>query len=158
MLGAKTWKRELLEKARPFLGSGEEVRVVAIAQGSVDPRLTLVPAGVGGALMAGGLFGDTYLPTWLGILGLVMIAVWSQALALLPRRLLLRTDDRLYVFELPRLRKRPLAPAICSVPAGELPPDPGGRSIELCGERLWGGYGRGREREAMAAAIAPAPR
>jgi hypothetical protein len=154
MLSDKTWKRELLDKARPFLGSDEEVRVVALAQASIDPRLMFAGWGVGGALTAGGLFGDTYLPTWAGVLGLGAIILTSWASALFPRRLLVRTDDRLYVFELPRSRKQPLAPPIHAASANDLPPDSGGRSIELFGERLWGNFGRTAERHAITAALA----
>jgi hypothetical protein len=157
MLSDRTWKCELLEKARPLLGTEEEVRVVALAQASVDPWLMFAGWGVGGGLLGGGLFGDTYLPTWVGILGLIAIIAMSWAFAFIPRRLLLRTDSRLFVFDLPRTRKRPLAPPLHGAPADELPPDPGKRSIQLCGERLWGNFGRSREREAISAALAPRP-
>ena len=152
MAGPAAWKRELVEKAKPFLGGDGPVRVVAIAQASINPWLTFVPLGVGGALTAGGLLGDMY-PRWLGIVGLIVVVAGSVVLSFVPRRLLIRTDETLFVFKLPRSRKEPLGQPLHAAPAGELPADTGGRTIELFGERLWASIGAGRERSAMTAAL-----
>lgn len=88
------------------------------------------------------------------MIGLILLVGGSVAGGLVPKRLLVRTDPCLYLFELPRSRKGPLDAPIHIAPADQLPPDPGGRSVELFGERLWGNAGARRERAAIAAALA----
>lgn len=155
----QAYKRELVEGAEPHIGAGERVRVLAMAQGRVGPFVQFIPMAAGIALATGGLFGDTYLPGWAGAVG-VLIALAGVAFTTygVPRRILLPTDARLYVFELPRSGKAAIEEPLAVYEVSELPTGPAEDGPPtLGGERLWPNYGAGGEREAIAAALDPAP-
>jgi hypothetical protein len=151
------YRRGLVEKARPFL-SGEEPRYFAIAQGS-DPRLSMGAVVMGAVLVNGSLLGgDNYLPEWLGWLGLAVAIAFSAAGFFIRRRFLVRTEEHVYMFNLPVRRSDPIGPPISIADVASLPPGrPDKKSRSFGGERLWAPYGSKIDRDSLNELLLPAP-
>ena len=153
----QAFKRSLVERAQHHLAPGEEVRVIALAQGLVDPRLMLVPIVTAAVLINGSLIGDdNYLPAWSGYLGIVLVVAASIAGFTIPRRFLLRTDEHAYMFELPRRRSSPVGAPLSVIRSAELPPVlREERSRDFSGERIWANPNTKAERYALTQAVLP---
>ena len=150
----RAWKQGLLERAQPFLPADERIRVVAVAQGGYAPAVPIWTLAIGFVLVSGGLIGETYFPRWMGIFGVLVALVGSGMMAYVPRHFLLRTDQTLYVFEVPHSKKAAFGEPSCVVDSSDLPDDPQEHPALVCGRRLWAVMGNDRERAAMAEALA----
>ncbi len=154
---AQAYKRELVEQARPFLEPDEEVRVLALAQAKVGPWVQFIATGVGVSLVLGSFVGDTYLPVWVGVAGALILLAGIVGGLRIPRRLLLRTDERLYEFVLPGSPKAKVEEPLGVHAVAELPLlADGNRRLVLGGQRLWANFGAAGERAAIARALDPA--
>jgi len=132
--------------------------VLALAQAWISPWVQLAPVVVAVVLVNGSLIGDdNYLPEWLGFAGLAFVVAATILGFFIPRRMLLRTDEHVYLFALPRQRKDSLEAPLGAFPLGELPLRLSEDSrAELGEERLWPLSGARRERDAIGKAIEPA--
>ena len=94
------------------------------------------------------------MPSWVGIAGALLVLAGIATMAMVPRRLLARTNRSVHVFELPRSQGATIGAPRASLGLAEMPSLRGG-SVRLAGERLWANYGSGIERDAMAEVLAP---
>jgi hypothetical protein len=150
---AETHKEGLTERIEPQLGKGERVQAVAVAQVGMPPWLQTPPLLVGIVLIVISLIVGA-LPSWVGIAGALLVLVGIATMAMVPRRLLARTNRSVLVFELPRSQRAAIEAPRANVGLAELP-SLTGASVRLAGERLWANYGSGIERDAMAEVLAP---
>ena len=150
---ARTHQEGLAERIEPQLGKGERVQAVAVAQVGVPPWLQTPPLMVGIVLIVVSVIVGS-VPSWVGIAGALLVLGGIATMAMVPRRLLARTNRSVHVFELPRSQRAAIAAPRASLGLAELPSLSGG-SVRLAGERLWANYGSGIERDAMAEVLAP---
>lgn len=149
----RAYKQDLIEKARPHLGAGEQVRVLALAQIGVRPWVQIIPTAIGAALLVQAFNGN--FPIWAGVLGVLIMLAGSVASFKIRRRLLLRTDERLYSFELPS-KGASIKPPLGVFDLAELPPTDDGKPT-LEGERLFPSFGANEERGPMVEATTGPP-
>ena len=151
----RDYKRKLLEGAEPHL-AGEDARVLALAQRGMPPWLQFIPYGLIGLGFSGGIGGDSYLPGWATVLMLVLGAAGAFAVpALIPRRMLVRTDQHLYVFKQPNSAKASVEPPLSVHDFSTLIPAVGGKRPELDGDRYYPSFGASGEKDAIAIALSP---
>ena len=149
----RTYKEGLAERIEPQLGKGERVQAVAVAQVGVPPWLQTPPLLIGIVLIVVSLIAGA-LPSWVGIGGALLVLAGIATMAMVPRRLLARTNRGVIVFALPRSQLTTIGEPRATIGLDELPAS-AGASVRLAGERLWANYGSGIERDAMAEVLAP---
>ena len=129
------------------------MQAVAVAQVGVPPWLQTPPLVIGIVLIVVSVIVGS-VPSWVGIAGALLVLAGIATMAMVPRRLLARTNRSVHVFELPRSQRAAIEAPRASLELAELPSLSGG-SVRLAGERLWANYGSGIERDAMAEVLAP---
>lgn len=155
----RDYKRGLVDGAEPFLGAGEQVRVIALAQESVPPWAQFLPYVLGGVGFAGGFGGGAYLPTWLGVsMVLFSLATAIGSAWLIRRRMLVRTDENLYVFKLPATRSAAIEAPLAIHPTSDLrPASPADKGPVLDNSRIYPSFGASGEKEPICRALDPNP-
>jgi len=149
------YKRDLAEKAQPYLGPDEQVLVLALVQEGVRPWIGFIPSGLGAALVFGSIFGDL-LPSWMAIVGLGVVLGGVLLTMRIERRMLIRTDERIYAFEIPSSSKAPLEAPVAAYEVADLPAAPAGDGApRLGGKWIFPNYGASAERGAITEALAP---
>lgn len=146
------YKRELAESVSSHL-AGAEPRELAVAQAGVGPWRAVVPIALGSVLIVASLVNQA-LPAWAGIVGVLIAFLGAAYMTLIPRRMLVRTDEGLLVFAMTRNQKEAVGDPLLTLEVAELPVDPSSQPMVLGGERLWANYGSGIERTAMRNALA----
>jgi hypothetical protein len=148
----RAYKERLAERLGSRIPSGEAIEAIAVCQAGLPPWLQVVPFVAGLALVVVSLFAGV-LPAWTGACGALIVLGGIAAMAMVPQRLLARTNRAVRVFALPRSDKAEITAPLAELPLAELPGYEG-RSARLGGERLWPNYGSGIERDALAAVLA----
>jgi hypothetical protein len=158
--GVKARNRErrgaLLDSARPALVEGETPKVMALGQ-TLHPWIVFAISIGGSVMIVHGLIGDT-LPRSVGILGVVLALAGIGFSAIVPRRLVIRTDGGLYVIRLDRngkLTEDPRSARTFWTPIATLPVLEG-KSFEAGDERIHPLMGGKPELEAIKSALEPA--
>lgn len=145
------YRRELVAGVAGRLG-GEDARVIAMTQAGVAPWAPALLIGLAGVIVVGSLFVGR-LPVWAVVAAAIVAAAAAWFMTAIPRRMLVRTEARLYVFEMSRGQREATGEPVAVLEPGELPHDPAAVPAEIAGERLWPNYGAGRERDAMREAL-----
>ena len=114
---ARTYKEGLAERIEPQLGKGERVQAVAVTQVGLPPWLQTPPLVVGIVLIVVSVIVGS-LPSWVGIAGALLVLAGIATMAMVPRRLLARTNRSVHVFELPRSQRATIAAPRASLRAG----------------------------------------
>jgi len=144
----RAYKQGLAERLAPRIPAGERIEAIAVCQLGPAPSLQVAPIAVGVVVLLVSVLAAS-LPTWVGVIGALIVLAGIVALSRVPRRLLARTNRNVHVFAMPRSPKGEFEVPRVSVPVVDAPTYAGG-SIELGGERMWPNYGSGLERNAMA--------